>query len=265
MRNSMDLYFKETGEENSQTILFLHGGALSGWMWEKQLDAFKDYHCLVPDLPEHGKSVNVKPFTIENASNQILNLIKNKAHNGRAHVVGVSLGAQIIVKMLSIAPELIDHAFISGTLVRRLPATPEILKLIDYVLKVYMPLKDSNFFIKANIRSYNLPKDQFQHLKEATNVLNSESLMRILNENMLFKIPDGLEKTENPVLVVAGGKEYDIMKKSVQDLSNVLPNSKGYIVSNMVHVWNMASPELFNEVLRAWITDQRLPEGLVRV
>lgn len=261
----MDLYFKETGRENSQSIVFLHGGALSGWMWEKQLDAFADYHCIVPDLPEHGKSVNVKPFTIENASNQILDLIKDKAHNGKAHVVGISLGAQIIVKMLSSSPELIDRAFISGALVRRLPATPEILKLIDYILKVYMPLKDSNFFIKANIRSYNIPKDQFEHLKEATKVLTSESLMRILNENMLFKMPNDLEKAENPVLVVAGEKEYDIMKKSVQDLSNVIPNSKGYIASDMVHVWNMVSPEFFNSTLRAWITDQKLPEGLIMV
>ena len=46
----MKLYIKETGQDNQETIIFLHGGGLAGWMWEEQVKAFNDYHCLVPDL-----------------------------------------------------------------------------------------------------------------------------------------------------------------------------------------------------------------------
>ncbi|MDO9045515.1 MAG: alpha/beta hydrolase [Methanobacteriaceae archaeon] len=259
----MDLYLKETGKNNPETIVFLHGGALGGWMWDKQLEAFKDYHCLVPDLPEHGKSSEVKPFTIKNAAEDILDLIRNQAHGGKAHVVGISLGAQIAVEMLSKSPELIDHVFISGTLVRRIPATDFLLKLLTYTIKAYIPIKNTDFLIKANIRSYNFPKEYFKNLKESTKSISSDSLNRILHENMLFKIPEGLEKANNPVLIIVGEKEYGIIKDSSKDMNEVLPNSQYFIAANMVHAWNLKEPEFFNSVLRAWITDKKLPEGLI--
>lgn len=258
----MDLYCKETGKENPETIVFLHGGALAGWMWEKQLGAFNDYHCLVPDLPEHGKSSEVKPFTIEKAASQVLDLIRSRAHGGKAHLVGISLGAQIIVEMLSKSPELIDHVLISGMLVRRGPATDFFLKILNYTIKAYMPIKDTDFLIKANIRSYNIPKEYFEPLKEATASISSDSLNRILHENMLFKIPEGLEKSNNHVLIIAGGKEYGIIKESAEDLKKVFSNSQYCIAENMVHVWNLTAPDFFNSVLRAWINDKKLPEGL---
>ncbi len=77
----MELFFKETGKENEESIVFIHGSGLSGWMWDKQLEEFTDYHCLVPDLPEHGKSKHVAPFIMETAAEQIIELIKNRAHN----------------------------------------------------------------------------------------------------------------------------------------------------------------------------------------
>lgn len=261
----MDLYLKETGKSNSETIVFLHGGALGGWMWDKQLEAFKDYHCLVPDLPEHGKSNEIKPFTINHAADDIVNLIRERAHGGKAHVVGISLGAQIAVEMLSKSPEIMDHVLISGTLVRRIPATNFLLKLLDYTIKSYMPIKDTDFLIKANIRSYNFPKEYFKTLKEATKSISSDSLNRILHENMLFKIPEGLEKANNPVLIISGGKEYGIIKESAKDLNEVLHNSQYCVAENMVHAWNLTEPEFFNSVLKAWITDNELPHGLKSV
>jgi len=36
------LYISEIGKENNQTIIFLHGGGVSSWMWEKQIEFFKD-------------------------------------------------------------------------------------------------------------------------------------------------------------------------------------------------------------------------------
>lgn len=259
----MDLYCKETGKEKPETIVFLHGGALSGWMWEKQLEGFKEYHCLVPDLPEHGKSNEIKPFTIEGAANMVLDLIRSRAHGGTAHIVGISLGAQIIVEMLSKSPESINHVLISGTLVRRVPATDFFLKLLNYTIKAYMPIKDTDFLIKANMRSYNIPKEYFVPLKEATASISSDSLNRILHENMLFRIPEGMENANNRVLIIAGGKEYGIIKESAEDLKKVFSNSQYYIAENMVHLWNLAAPDFFNSVLRAWINNKKLPEGLV--
>jgi pimeloyl-ACP methyl ester carboxylesterase len=258
----MSLYFKEVGKGNDKTIIFLHGGGVAGWMWNKQLEAFKDYHCIVPDLPEHGKSIDVKPFTMQGAAEMIIDIIKNQAKNGKAHLVGISLGGQIIVQILSIMPEVVDHALISGTLVRSIPHTETFLKLLNYLIKAYEPVKDTDFFIKANMRTYNMPKSLFNEFKEATRQIKPDSLNRILKENMLYKMPEGLEKADVQVLVMAGQKDYGIIKESARDLLNVLPMSYGAMALKVGHMWNIENPELFNKTLRAWITDETLPEGL---
>jgi pimeloyl-ACP methyl ester carboxylesterase len=259
----MDLHIKKTGSGN-ETIIFLHGGAMAGWMWDEQLKAFSDYQCIVPDLPEHGQSIEVKPFTIKDSAERIVNIIQDHI-KGKVHLVGISLGAQIIVQILSRDPELIDHALISGTLVRSIQHSETLLKLLDYAIKVYEPVKDKDFFIKANMRTYNMPKNLFNNFKESTLLVNHDSLKRILTENMLFKMPDGLEKVETPVLVMTGEKDYKIIKESANDLIRILPTSWGYMAPNVGHAWNLEDPRLFNWVLRRWINNQPIEDALLRL
>ncbi|HMK54062.1 MAG TPA: alpha/beta hydrolase, partial [Methanobacteriaceae archaeon] len=164
----MNLHLEETGRENKETIVFLHGGGLAGWIWDEQVKSFSDYHCLVPDLPEQGQSAEVEPFTIECAAEMIIDLIHNRAQDGKAHLVGLSLGSQIIVQILATAPEVVNHAIITGTLVRSIPHSETLLKLLNYTFKAYKPVKDTDFFIKANMRTYNISKNYFDKFKKAT-------------------------------------------------------------------------------------------------
>lgn len=258
----MNLFVKETGQENPETIIFLHGGGMAGWIWKEQVKSFPDYHCLIPDLPEHGQSAEAKPFTIESAAEMVVDLILTRARNGKAHLVGLSLGAQIIVQILATHPEVVDHALISGTLVRGIPHQDALLKLLDYTFKVYEPVKDTDFFIKANMRTYNISKSYFDEFKGSTFQIKADSLDRILHENLFFKLPSGLEKANVPVLVMMGEKDYKVIKESARDLVKVLPYSSAYVVPKLGHVWNIESPTLFNHVLRDFITGKSLPRVL---
>ncbi len=64
------------------------------------------------------------------------------------------------------------------------------------------------------------------------------------------------------MLVMFGEKDYRIIKESADELLNVIPNSKGAVARKVGHMWNMEKPKLFNDVLRAWITDNPLFEVL---
>src|SRR5690349_16174275 len=117
----MTLFVHEVGPEGAPAVVFLHGGGVAGWIWRPQIAALSaDHRCLVPDLPEHGKSRAEGPFSIEDAAARVADLIRARTPSGRAHVVGLSLGAQIIVALLSLAPEVVDHALCTGTNVRPL-------------------------------------------------------------------------------------------------------------------------------------------------
>lgn len=259
---TMKLYTRESHPENKETILFIHGYNMAGWMWEEQVKAFSDYHCLVPDLPEHGKSSGSAPFTIKTAAKMIIDIIKSEARNGKAHLVGISLGAQVVLEILSTSPEVVDHTVISGTLVNTTPPSERFQKLLDYLLKVYIPVKNDNISIGSYIRSYGIPSNLIRKFKESTYVISEDSSENIIRENLLFKRPEGIGNVHVPVLVMFGEKDYRVIKESAEELLRTIPNSKGAITMKAGHMWSIEKPELFNHVLRSWINDNPLPDGL---
>jgi pimeloyl-ACP methyl ester carboxylesterase len=56
-------YCHPRGKPQAPWIVFVPGGGPSGRMWQPQLERLPDYYCLAPDLPEHGQSADIKPFT----------------------------------------------------------------------------------------------------------------------------------------------------------------------------------------------------------
>src|ERR1700694_4302383 len=132
-RKSMPLYVHQAGRAGRASIVFLHGLGLSGAMWQPQFQRLPDYQCLAPDLPEHGKSANLGPFTLKEASKQVADLIRKYTPNGRAHVVGLSMGGAVAVRMLLDVPEVIDHVMVSGAAIRLDPVLANINTMMGFL------------------------------------------------------------------------------------------------------------------------------------
>jgi pimeloyl-ACP methyl ester carboxylesterase len=270
----MSLYYSETGPESAETILFLYGGGAAAWVWQPQVDALKyDYHCLVPDLPEHGRSAEVKPFTIQGAASMAADLIREKAHRGRAHIIGISQGAQIALSLLALASDLADHAMISSAIVRPLPGGMDKIspKMAEAMYRWSVePFKWSRWWAKVNMKySAGIPDAYFPQFFETYQNMNAGLFTRILVENQRFRLPAGLERVTAPVLVVAGRNEYKAMMQSVGDIVAALPNARGCLVQHsrrmslaQEHNWSITTPELFTRTVRTWIEGQPLPEEL---
>lgn len=259
----MSLYIKETGERNENALIFLHELNMAGWMWDEQVKAFPDYHCIVPDLPGHGKSSEVAPFTMEVAADQIIELIEQKTSVDKVNIVGMALGAQVALEILNKAPDLVGSAFISGALVNSTPPSERFLKLLDYLMDAYIPAKNDRLIMGSYIRAYGIPRNQIRNFKHSTNAVKPDSARKIIKENLLFKIQGKLNQMDVPVLVMAGEKDYTIIKESTRKLAHVMPNSKAFFAPGVGHIWNIEKPELFNEVLRSWITGNSLPDNLI--
>ena len=149
------LSVRECGPDTAPTICFLHGGGISGWMWRPQVEALQDsYHCLIPNLPEHGLSAEVGPFTIADAAHRVAELIRERGHGGCAHVIGLSEGAQITVQLLGSIPEIVDHAIVSSALMHPLPGVgllgPRAFALIFRLFAA--PFLRSDTYVRLNMR-----------------------------------------------------------------------------------------------------------------
>ena len=256
----MTLYTQVFGPANASTIVFLHGGGVGGWMWKPQIAQLKEeYHLLVPDLPEHGQSIDVKPMTLQNAAAQVAQLIRTRAHSGRAHVVGLSLGAQTTIELLSQTSEVVDRAIASGPLMRPLPG----IGTTNLMAKMYWPFRNATWFVKWNMKGLGVPDEYFEDFRKDTAALTIDGFVRMTLANGNNHVPSNLQAVTVPTLLLVGEKELKIMKESVRDLLAAMPSAQGYVVTGAIHNWSMQLPDLFTQTVKAWITGQALPSNLV--
>lgn len=253
----MELYVQEFGQNQDKSIVFIHGGGLSGWMWDRQVKDFSDFHCIVPDLPEHGKSVGVTPFSIKDCAEQISELIRSRAHGGKAHIVGHSIGAQILVQILQSSPEVVDHAIVNSALTRSIRGMNSLIKP---TVKLTIPLTRAKWFAKLQSKALSVPDDYFDSYYNESKSITADSLERILIENANFNLSTReLQFCTVPTLILVGQKEKGIMLHSAKDLIASIPNSKGYVVRGVGHSFSFDAPERYSAIIHAWITDKELP------
>lgn len=247
----MALYYKEDGEQNEQIILFLHGGGVGGWMWDKQLQHFKEnYHCIIPDLPGHGRSKETEFVSINDCAYQLGRLLQVKKEDKKIIVVGFSLGSQITIQMLSHFPELIDFAMINSALVRKVPFGKEMVKP---TIKITYPLIKYRFFSKLQAKQLYIGPNLFEKYFKDSTRMSLETLIIVLEENMSFQLPDSYSDVKAKLLITVGEKEKKVMKNSVIDLLNKQEKAQGLTIMGIGHGIPLAAPEFFNDILENWL------------
>ena len=261
----MTMYIKETGNKSMPSIMFIHGGGISGWMWQKQVEHFRDYHCLVPDLPEHGKSINEGLLSISDCADRMADLIESKANNRKAHVVGHSLGGKVVVELLSRRPDLVDHAVVASALFRPM----FLLNLFHrpFVYKLTVAMLRNRGLLALTTKQLKFPDEFYlENSKEDFKRLTSDSLYRIYEQLYQYqKIPAGLVKANVPTLIMAGDKEPKAMRQSVIDVAEALPNSKGILIKRADHTYPWSAYAEFNQLIRLWIGNENIENELVQV
>lgn len=248
----MTLYFEEFGPIDAPLLVFIHGGGVGGWMWEEQVKFFRDYHCLVPTLPEHGLQKGDIPFSIRKSAKQLNDLIVEKANGQKINVVGFSLGAQIVVEMLSLQLTLIDKAMINSALTRSI-ALPK--SMIGFSIKLTYPLIKYKTFAKLQAKTLLIPPHLFNRYFEESRVVTVDGLIRVLQENMSFILPKAFSQVKSKMLVTVGEKERSVMKKSAHDLALCNENCHKIMWQNIGHGISLKEPSLFNATLLRWLRD----------
>ncbi len=270
---STSLKYQSYGADNPESILFLHGGGVAGWMWDPVVARLPDFHCLVPDLPEHGKSMDVRPFTMELAASQAAELVREQAHGGKAVVVGLSEGAQVTVQMLASAAEVMERAVVSSVLLLPMPSYGWLNSpgLIAWLFRLSVPpFRKSEWWMRLNMRSAAaIPDEFFPQYKANFQSMTESQFVNLMVANQRYRMPAGLEKVTISTLALAGKREYAVMKESARQLAATLPNAQARLIDlgphtsmNKEHNWAMNAPDLFAQAVRAFIQGKELPAAL---
>ncbi|MBT2757679.1 alpha/beta hydrolase [Mesobacillus foraminis] len=248
--------YREYGKENAPIIVFLHGGGVSGWMWDNQVAYFSDYHCIVPNI-SIGSSENT--FSIRGYAEKLIGFLQEKGKGRSITIVGFSLGAQISLEILSIDSALIDKAIINSALVKPMPVTR---LLIGPTIKLTSWLSKQKGFARLQAKELYIGKEYFDTYYEETKNMKTKSIIDMLHENLSYSLPSKFCHSKGKILATVGEKEKQIMKESLNRILESNPCTKGVIIPHIGHGFPFAFPQLFNQTVEAWILDRPLPGEL---
>jgi len=149
---------KEYGKSNKDIIILIHAGGLSWWNYEEVSEILKsNYHVILPILDGHSGSD--RDFTsIENNANEIIEYIDNN-YNGNVKLIGgLSLGAQILLDILSKRDNICEYAIIESALVFPMKMTN---RFIESSINMSYGLINKKWFSKLQFKSLKI-KEEFR-------------------------------------------------------------------------------------------------------
>ena len=247
--------YRVEGKKDKTLLLYVNGAGISKWMWKYQKPLCKKYKCIFFDLPGHGDNSNIDFTSIDDVCLFLIDLIKKESENNKAVVIGLSIGAQIVLNLLKSHNEYISKAVVISGLNKPMKGYSFLLKPM---LAMSTPLIKNRSFSKLQFRQFSLPKDWFEEYYNDSLKVSKETLVNITKENMSFnfdKIVCGI-----PTLILTGEREKRIMKKSADKTTKYIKGSKSYIVKGAGHGIPYEKPELFNELLISFISDDHITE-----
>ena len=237
--------FKEYGTKNPEMLVFLHGGGVGGWMWDKQVEYFStNYHCLVPEILQLDNK-DAKKFTINKTVDDLIQLIESTGPNKPVSIVGFSIGAQIALSALSKRPNMFSSAMINSALVRPVAFA----RILTKVILPTLPLTKNRTFSDIQATSMYIEKEYLDTYYQSNKNISSRLFADTMVENMTYTIPSSFPDSTSNILVTVGEKEIRSIKSSMTDIVDSNPNTHFLVVPNIGHGFPLAAPTLFNETL----------------
>lgn len=118
--------FDVAGPAAGPAIVFVHGTRLNRAMWAPQVERLSDtYRVIAMDLPGHGARADER-FTLDAAAEVLARSIDEVA-DGRALVVGLSLGGYVAMHLAARTPERVRGLVLAGA-----TAEPTGLQAVPY-------------------------------------------------------------------------------------------------------------------------------------
>lgn len=242
-------------------LIFIHGLGIDSWMWKYQLPLLSDFVCFTPDLPGHGANNQQLWQSMDESAAQIADLIRKQTPEGKAHVVGLSLGAQVALRLACNTPEVVDHLLLSGLNVMPISKSSPLFWLIQLTA----PLSKVRFLVRATAKQLRIPESDLETFVQHALLTSAQVIAVAGGEASASDLPANAKFMSQPTLVVAGEREVTQIHQSLIKLKNGLPNVKIRIAPGVGHSWNCEKPELFAQMVRAWVKDEELTEELKEV
>ena len=244
------LSFNESSNRGAEAIVFIHGGGISSRMWSGVLEELSEFHCLAPDLPGHGNSIELRPFTLEGSVEGISRLIQDQIPSGITRVVAFSVGVPVAIELGNRYPDRIKMSFLSGPTPKMGRVTSVLMNAIS---RPVLSLLGERQRARMVANSMGLSDEVVQAFHDDLNKISAGLVTEI--NNVVASQGDPLQGSP-PAVVLVGEKEFGATKKRARELSLAYGNGEVYVVREHGHAWSLEDPGLFHRTIRSWMKDE---------
>jgi pimeloyl-ACP methyl ester carboxylesterase len=246
---------KETDNRSLPTIILLHGGGLSWWSLEPVIRLLREnYHIVTPIIDGHGEDAYETFISIEDSAQKLIQYI-DAQHSGKVFAIGgLSIGAQIVTEVLSSREDIAEYAIIESALVYPIKGT-SLMTVPAY--KLFYGLIKRRWFSRLQAKTLLVPENMFELYYKESIKMTKQSLINITLSNGNYELKHSISNTKAKVLIMVGGKEISIMRKSAKRLNEVIVGSELNILPGMGHgEISLLHPEMYVELLSNFLPNK---------
>lgn len=254
-RDGIDIAYNARG--SGKPVVFLHPIGTRGDFWKPVVDELGDgYRTLAVDLRGHGdSSVNGGPFTLDDLSNDIAELINAQGESGTV-LVGCSLGGMVAQGVASKIPNALGGLILAGTSHKQTSESQVMMEkraaealhgmpsIVEATLERWFPkpFRDARPDVIETVRGWLLATDP---------TVFSRGWLAIRDLDYESNLP----KIEAPALLVRGSEDASTALPRMQAMTDLLPKGRFVAMPGVGHFAPMQEPRAFADLIREFLRD----------
>jgi pimeloyl-ACP methyl ester carboxylesterase len=259
--NDLSVYI--SGNNESKTILFVHGFPFDHTMWQIQIDEFsKDYNCVLYDIRGLGESpAGDGQFTMESFVDDLETILDELKLN-RPILCGLSMGGYISLRAVERIEEKFSAAILCDTRSEsdnnegKLKRAAGIKRINKEGLALFAKDFITNCF--GDVFKQN-KKDDLQKIIEKSSRFNPAgvkgSLLAMLSRS---DTTASLGKINIPTLLICGEEDALTPPSIMKDMFHKINNAEFVEIPKAGHMTPIENPLLVNKSIRDFLTRNKV-------
>lgn len=249
--NGLEIAYERVGA--GPPLVFLHGAAADGRMWQPQLAALVDEFTVVSwDEPGAGRSSDVPAdFGLADYANCLAKLIEALAL-GPAHVAGLSWGGTVAQELYRHHPGLVATLILADTYAGWKGSLREEevrARVAGAVQMLAAPAEEFDPTLPG-LFAHDPPAEFVPLLEEIAAAVRPESLRTQLLVMAETDQRDLLPHISVPTLLIWGELDARSPLGVARQFARAIPDAQLVVIPGCGHVTNLEQPGQFNETVR---------------
>lgn len=248
-------------------LVLLHGGVCDSRVWRVELESFADAFTVVAwDAPGCGGSADApESFRMADYAQCLRSLLQLLGLD-RVHLLGHSWGAALALELCRQWPSVVRSLVLVGGYAGWAGSLPphEVQERLTFALRAADPGAASEPATMPGLFSPAMPPDRADELAAIMSQARPSASRTMAHAMAEADLRDALPAIDVPTLVVHGEADQRSPFSVAQQLQRSIPDAQLVVLPGLGHECYLESATTFEAAVRAFLSNGRAQDGVIR-